>query len=387
MQESNGTGDVALRLAADYFKRGKRIGLNLPEPAAVRSKAKRFEVRWIVLLLPVVGIAAYRIGLTVWGNWQLQAAQTAISAHDWPRAHRSLANAFWIWPDLPDAHLWAARSARLEGRLAEARQHLERCQGDGALRESVNLENRLLAVHAGNLRDADDLRSYMEGYPDSLEAAQIAESLMAGSLATNQRAVALSVMEWWEQHRTSRSERIVGLLWRAEIPMADDHYEEARALCRQAIELDPASWPARLMLTQLLVHDAPNEAQSHLVILLSREPDDPQLLIQQALIDRNLGRVERARESLDRVLAQRPEWVAALVERGSIELDLRNPEAAASWLDRAEELAPGGKAVMLARIEYLRQTGQSGAVEHYQRQMQRMEMQQHSGRSGLDRPP
>ena len=65
------------------------------------------------------------------------------------------------------------------------------------------------------------------------------------------------------------------------------------------------------MLVQLLAHDAPGEAQSELATLLAREPNDPHLLVQQALVDRNLGRVDQARDNLDRVLAQRPEWVAA----------------------------------------------------------------------------
>ena len=351
------------------------------------KRVKRRSVWWIVLLLAVVGWAAYRTGMSVWGNYELRKAQRAIAAHDWPQAHRSLVCCFWVWPDQPGVHLWAARTARFEGRVEDARRHLDRCAGDRVLAESARHERQLLAVHSGDLQDAQQLRGLLHDHPDDPQSPAIAEALIAGSLAAGEHGLALSVLDWWDLHRTSTSDRVVGLLWRAEIPVALDRYEDARTLCRQALDLDPAHWSARLLLVQLLAHDDPAEAQTHLTILLGREPDDPYLLIQQALVHRNFGRSQEARACLDRVLGQRPEWVEAVVERGLVELDVQQPDAAAPWLDRAEELAPHGRTVLLARIEYLRQKGQTAAVHQMQRELKLIEAQASGGREPTESQP
>jgi tetratricopeptide (TPR) repeat protein len=344
-----------------------------PESTNVPADAKRLRLWWVVLLSLVIGLAAYRIGLWIWGNRQLQEAETALAKREWSEAQRALDRCFWVWPDKPDLHLLAARAARGQGRTHDAQRHLDRCLADGSLRESVILERRLLRVQAGDLDAAEGMRRFMDEQPAAAETGVVVEALVAGNLARLQTAEATSLIDWWDKHRTSPADKLLGILWRADVHWSASEFDQARTLYRQALDLDPDSRQARLMLVGLLAHDAPAEAQSHLSVLLAREPDEPELLFQQALIDRNLGRTDQARQALDRVLAERPDWIEALVRRGLVELDTQQPQAAARWLDEAERISPKHREVLLARIEYLRQTGQAAEVEPYQEKMKSIE--------------
>ena len=106
---------------------------------------------------------------------------------------------------------------------------------------------------------------------------------------------------------------------------------------------------------------------------MARAPDNPVLLYEYARVQRNLGEHEQARQTLEAVLSKHPNWVEAVVERGLVELDLRQTEAAGRRLRQAEQLSPKHRAVLFALVEYLRQTGEKEELQRYQARIEEVE--------------
>lgn len=333
-------------------------------------RARRF---WIAALLLVIGVASYRIGLQVWGDYQLAQAERAIEERDFAKAHSALDRCLWLWPDKPYVHLLAGRTARREGRWKDARVHLQRGWNAPETRDAAGLEIRLMQVASGDLRNTPDLTRLRLARPNSVEAALIAEAQINGSLAALDPHSALALLDWWDEHRTSTADRVQGLVWRAEAYDLARNRQRAREACHQAVDLDPNHRRARQMLAQLLLHDAPQEASGHLAPLLARFPDDPDLLFDRARVERNLGQAEQARRTLDQILANQPNWIEAIVERGMVELDLRQTDAAGAWFRRAEQLSPKHRAVLLALVEYYRQAGQTDDMQRYEKRFAEVE--------------
>jgi tetratricopeptide (TPR) repeat protein len=345
--------------------------LDMRRPKSVARPRRQW---WIIaVLVAIIAAASYQIGWQAWGSYHLAAARRAEARRDFLAAEASLERCFRMWPDDPELHLLAGRLARRKGQTAAVRGHLLRCLHDPAVEAAAVLESSLLEIQSANLSRTGDLERFCREHPDTDEAAWIAEALIVGNPAALETKQALRWLAWWEVYRKNTPDRVQGWLWRAEACVLSHDLEGAREACRRAVAVAPQHRAARLQLAHLLASPDPDEAALHVSAVLAEHPTDLDALRLRARVQRNLGRSAEAGKTLDQVLALDPDSVEALVERGLVCLDLGQTELAQGWLDRAESLAPKHRTVLLARIDYLRHTGQTAELARYQERFQAIE--------------
>ncbi len=332
----------------------------------MRIGGKRVRAWLAVGLLVVIGLAAYRIGLNLWGNYHRRAVDAALARRDFVAAQSELANCLWLWPGRDELHLLLARTARRQHNLSEARWRLRQCQGAGSS-EAVALEQCLLQIQQGDFGSSGELDRYCDAFPESPEAMLIEEAQIEGSLAALDVPRARAYLKNWSRRRKSSADELQGHLWKATACLLAKEVEQAAGCFREAVQLDPANREARLGLAQLLIHSDPTEAEKHLRVLRQMNSSDAEVLYHVALVERNLGQLQVAAGMLDELLAMAPEHVEGMVLRGRVALDMRQVEEAGRWFRRAEEIEPKHREVMLALIEYLRLDGQAAEVDRYER--------------------
>src|SRR5262249_43307821 len=129
----------------------------------------------------------------------------------------------------------------------------------------------------------------------------------------------------------------------------------------RAVRLDPAHDEARQRLAEILLHTSrPAEAVSHYQLLHQRQPGNPTFVAGLARCKRSLGEAEEARQLLDDLLAQHPQDLGALIERGILALEEKQAPQALGWLQQAVVLAPYDR---LARYTYFRCLQELGRKE------------------------
>ncbi|ANE56876.1 tetratricopeptide repeat protein [Methylomonas sp. DH-1] len=113
---------------------------------------------------------------------------------------------------------------------------------------------------------------------------------------------------------------------------------KAREYLEKAVKQAPNDKQLRKMLLEVLVSnrdydDAIKLCQS----VLDDKPDDPETLFTLALIHMQQNQVDKAENTLEKLLSN-PEWEGqASFYLGKIELDQQRPEKALAWFDRVEE--------------------------------------------------
>src|SRR5205807_895695 len=105
------------------------------------------------------------------------------------------------------------------------------------------------------------------------------------------------------------------------------------------------------------------EAARHYEELLRREPGEADAIVGLAHCDHDQHRLDEARRLLDGLLAEQPDHVPALVERGRLALRLGQPAAAAEWFGRATERAPYDREALRLRYQSLRAQRRDSAAE------------------------
>lgn len=321
---------------------------------------------WLVAVIAALGVVtAYYLGLSAWTGYHRSLFERALASRDWKLAEESLAKCRWAQPSRADWRLEAARLARRQGRLSEASRYLEQCTGDASLEVTVGLERCLLDIQSGQFGNSAAIDDYSRQHPDSTESMLIDEAQIRGSLAALNFTRANHYLNAWHKRRTSKSDRAAGLVWEASAQLLAQNVDGATATARSAVELDPASHEARLLLARLLAPSNPVEAEPHLAWLRDASPDYEETIYLQAVVARNLGQIDNAKAAADRLLKRSPDHVEGLLLRGRIALDERQFDEAAAWFRRAEQLAPERPSVLLAMLDHARLTGDTAKAEHF----------------------
>ena len=81
----------------------------------VRDQRVRFVL--VVVLLVVIGYAAYRVGVIVWTHRQYDAATQALERYDYPQAAQHLERLLAVQPTDAPGLLLAAQTARRQGKF------------------------------------------------------------------------------------------------------------------------------------------------------------------------------------------------------------------------------------------------------------------------------
>jgi tetratricopeptide (TPR) repeat protein len=316
---------------------------------------------WIALLVLAVGaVAVYKGGFHVWGVYHYRAAQQALAQRDFAQASVHLEKCVALWPSDAPVRLLAAQTARRDGDLGEARKHLRIYRQKQGSAETTALEQQLLQIQMGDMRDAVALLESCFARPEAAETALVLETVIEGSLRAQQPALVAMLarraggeragppsveqlrraVDLWLARYGSDADQVVGLVWRGRLHAYMSEYAPAVADFRSALARHPDDFHAHWYLAALIVREDPQEAAAHLEALYQRHPANPRVCLFLAGVRRTLGRLDEARPMLDEILQKDPNDVSALLERGKLSVDAQQFADAETWLRRAEKLAP-----------------------------------------------
>jgi tetratricopeptide (TPR) repeat protein len=215
-----------------------------------------------------------------------------------------------------NSYLIAARAARRSENHAAAEHLLSACWRLPGLSRSIELENQLLGVQQGNLREEDHWRSQLQR--PSGESSLILEALAKGSLATfrwnEAREYAVAILE-----RAPGDPQGLWLRGRAWMKLQQE--ERARRDFLQAAERDPESIEIRLSLAEFFDHEGyPREAASEYEKVLQKQPQESRAVIGLARVLQDMAELSQSAQILDELIQVQPQLVSAYVERGRVAL-------------------------------------------------------------------
>jgi predicted Zn-dependent protease len=287
----------------------------------------------LLILLAAAGAGVYALIF----YHHLHAAEEAAARYDFDAAHDHLAQCIRLWPRRGDLHLLAARNLRRAGRLTEAAQRLDESERLDGKTPAYLLEYAMLRVQQGDLREPRKylLRLLDEDHP---EATLILEALAYGTY----HVYLLGVARNYAERALERDPgNVPMMLLLAAMHDSRARFEEAEAAYRAAVRAQPDRNQARLGLAQFLLrHGKVEEATDHFEYLRGKGYQTQAVLMGLALCCRNRGEWSDERTLLDTLLAESPDNVQALVERGRLELDAEDLDAAERDLRRAAEQEP-----------------------------------------------
>lgn len=232
--------------------------------------------------------------------------------------------------------LSAARQARRDDDCATAESCLAACWRLPGLRLAIELEDQLLAVQQGDLRNEKGWQS--RAVDDSAASRLIREALAKGNLAHFQWTTAQGYTESILDHQPADA-RALWLRARARIEM---HLEEqALGDLERALEREPDAFEVRRTYAGLLYRlGHVSKAMDEYELLRARRPDDERVILALARCWQEEALPKRARELIDRLVGRRPEFVPALIEQGRLALRQGDLAAAENSLRQAVEISP-----------------------------------------------
>jgi tetratricopeptide (TPR) repeat protein len=297
-------------------------------------KARQFC--WLLFVLLLGGAAAFTgVHLYAWHHYR--AAQRALDQYHFAQARDHLAVSLRTWPNFWRLHLLAARAARLDGAVEEAKEHLQICQQEQAKAEEIVLEWALLRAQFGELAAVEDyLHEQLSRRPEQTPLIQ--EALIEGYMRTYRIGAALAGVEDWLKRQPDDTQALFlqGCIW-----LQAEHPQKALTGYRRVLELDPQRDDARWRLSQCLLKlRLYDEANPHLEHLHHRFPDNAEMTVELAGVRFQLGQGSEAQQLLDGVLAEHPNSEAALRERGRLSLAAGKAAEAEQWLRQADQLNP-----------------------------------------------
>jgi tetratricopeptide (TPR) repeat protein len=277
--------------------------------ASVAGLARRRPRAALALAgLAVIGAALAGVGYV---RHQRRAAQDALAAERFDEARSRFDRYLTVWPWDQEAHLLAARAARLTGDRAAAADHLNRClKLHGGATEAVQLEFLLLRVQAGEVDEvAPTLIDCVEN--GHAESPIILETLGRAYMHRLRYKPAFACMSRWIELRPDTAK---AYQWRGFVLERLNHSREAAADYARALELDPELVPVRLRLAEMLLEDtkAP-EALPHLERLYRQAPDRPEVMARLGMCRFQQGQTDEARRLMEAAVARLPDDAGLLV--------------------------------------------------------------------------
>ncbi len=229
-----------------------------------------------------------------------------------------------------------ARRARRDDACGTAECVLSTCWRLPGLSNAIALEEELLAVQQGDLRNAKALQS--RAAVRSSDSSLILEALGKGNLATFQWNEAQLRAETILK-RQPEDARALWLRGRARIEMQQE--ELALHDLEQAVKSAPNVIEIRRTWADLL-HKLGyvRKAIEQYELLILGQPHDERTSLALAHCLQEDAQLSKAIELVDAVLVRQPQSVVGLVERSRLALRSGEPSAAETWLRRAVELSP-----------------------------------------------
>jgi tetratricopeptide (TPR) repeat protein len=291
-----------------------------------------------VLILGLFVLAVWLVGCKLWLRSQRNEADRAIDAYDFTEARRRLDRCLALRPNDTDLQLLAARTARRDGDLEAAKDHLYKAKIPGQLTSpQIEMERALIAAQSGQVKEVIDflIESLEVRHPQS---EQILESLAMGCVQIYQLERA---MFWAHELQERWPKNAIGRLTRAQTTDTQGNRDEAIELLREVAMDYPRFYRARLALADMLFKsNRHREAIVEYGVLIQQRPDDLLPLLGLASCYERLGAAEQARPLMKQLEERFPDNSEVLLECGRFALNENHPDDAATMLQRAVELAP-----------------------------------------------
>jgi tetratricopeptide (TPR) repeat protein len=293
---------------------------------------------WKLAGLTGLALASVAALTTGYVRHQWQAGRDAL-AGDRPAEARARLDrylAFCPWDE--EAHLLAARAARLTGDGATAEAHLNRClKLHGGATEPVQLEFLLLRVQAGEVDDVAPalIDAVEKGHPES---PLILETLGRAYMHRLRYRAAHACLSRWVELCPDVAK---AYRWRGWVLERLNQPRPAAEDYNRALELEPDLIPVRLRLAEMLLEDsrAP-EALPHLERLYRQAPDRPEVLARLGMCRYDQGQTDEARRLLEVAAVSLPDDPSLLIYLAKIDVDEGRGAAAEQRLRKALRADP-----------------------------------------------
>ncbi len=265
-----------------------------------------------------VALAAAGLGGAAYARHQWRAAQDALAAGRAPEARSRLAVCLWVWPRDLQAHLLAARAARMCGDRQSAEDHLNRClKLHGGATEEVQLEFLLLRAQTGDLDEvAPTLVDAVEkGHPQS---PLILETLSHAYLRLLRYQRAYACLSRWMEICPDEPK---AYQWRGWVLERLNQPKSAYEDYTRALAINPDLRVVRLRVAEMLLDDkrAP-EAIPHLEQLYKQEPDNPEVQARLGMCRFYENRPAEARRLMAAAAVHMPKDAALLITLAKLDL-------------------------------------------------------------------
>lgn len=359
----------------------------------------------VFLIVVAFGLVIYSLYNWLWGSdYHYRAAEAALARRDFAQAEAHLALCLEANPKNADAHLLAARTARrgmrailpggIEGmshtlkagttrsggsldQSDKIEQHLKQYQKLGGVADLAQLERLLLRAQVGDL-DAPAVQNSpasvnsvlvswtQENHP---ETTLILEALITGYLAAYRMSEALGALNQWLE----REDDLQARLWRGWIWERLHNPEKSQEDYQRALEMDDNQDEARMHLADLLLNSAkPQEALPHYQRLRERQPGNPEVILSLSRCLRDLGKTEEQHKLLDELLLGHPRNVPALIDRGNLALDEKEPKEAEGFFQQALTLAPFDEQACLGMCRCQERLGNKAKAGEYRKKAEKI---------------
>lgn len=308
---------------------------------------------WAFAGLILLGLALALVWFAVLPAVALGRAQIALRGTDPAAALPHLERYLARRPNDSGALLLAAQAARRSDDCARAERFLSAAEEASGPTDASRLEWALLGAQQGDFAGNENrLRS--EAGRDDPSALLILEALARGYDASFRWPEALDVLG---QMLSLAPDNGPALLVRARVQGRMRRLDRAEEDLRRAVDLAPDSPGAHAALAGVLQSRGyTREALYHFREARRHGAGGPTLLLGASGALSDAAELDEARERLDELLAERPNHVEGLIERGRLALRLRRAAEAEPFLARATREAPWhreGHELLLAALKEL----------------------------------
>jgi tetratricopeptide (TPR) repeat protein len=305
-------------------------------------------------------------------HWQ--EAQQAIAAQDYPRARTNLEECLKVCPLDAEAHFLLARVCRLTDDRAGWESHLSRAALLQWPRDETQFETALMQAQSGEVRGVlSQLLEYLDSRPG--EEVLIVEALIRGYLESFSLGEVYSWTEQWTEHHPQDARPWV---YRGRAYYLGRSPSKAVAAYEQALALAPDLAEAHLQLAGvLMVQSHFDQALPHYLAGLQGRPGEAKALVGLANCYFALGQMDRARDTLNLLLAgSRPDAGAYFI-LAKVALAEGKMEEALRQLRAAETLAPQETDILYALSTVLAKLGKANEARQYEQKLKDLTEQVH----------
>jgi Flp pilus assembly protein TadD len=326
---------------------------------------------WLLLILAgslAVAVAVARPHGRAW--YHRRAARQEVQRYHTPQAIRHLLICRDLWPRDPEVLLLAARAARRAQVYGDAERLLWIYREVRGHDEAHALEQLLLVAECQVDEAANGCWSRVE--EGKADTPLLLEALTRGYLRQYRLDRAQHCLTRWKQLQPENPQLFylegrIQLDYHHALSTATDCYG-------RALELDPDHEEARLGLAVALVMGKSfARAAEQFERLRQCQPDNWRVQVGLAECLDGLGQSDQALRLVDDVLAQQPDFPAALALRGQLALKSGQLAEAETRLRQALRYLPMDHAVRHGLVLCLERSGQREEAQRQRRQLEQME--------------